>query len=234
MSNLSGIIDQAFKKQLSEMGGVQIGRVEAVHDTTVDVQPVINKIVGEKSVPFPLFKDVPVVFPQGGGSYEAFPIAQGDYCLLIVIARCFDNWYIGQDCVSPLEKRMFDYSDCFALFGVNPLAGAIQIPKIKTRVGDCDITGNYTHKGDYTHTGDFTLTGKETHDGDKEQTGNTTKNGNLTVNGALTLNNGTGTSNTSGILNHTGDIIINGVSLDNFIKSHTHTAPDGETGTPNL
>ena len=90
---------------------------------------------------------------QGGDSYIAEPIAAGDYCLVLISERCYDAWYAGSDFVSPLEMRMHDYSDGFALCGVNPQATAINIPK-KNRMmkgdsdheGDLNLTGNITQK----------------------------------------------------------------------------------------
>lgn len=212
------------KKTIEAMQGNTIGRVEAVNGNTLDIQPVINKTIRGNSVKFPLLKSVPPIFLQGGASYEAMPISVGDYCLLCVCERCFDNWYMGQDEVSPPEGRMWDISDCFALVGINVLSSAIPIPQVITRRGDADIEGNYVHRGDYD------LTGKEAHTGDREHTGNTTQTGNYSINGVLAVSNSSGNpSSGSGTLNWSGDIVLNGKSLD----SHTHPGVqpgEGSTG----
>jgi len=85
---------------------------------------------------------------------------------------------MGEDDLEPNEDRRFDYSDSFALVGINPFSAAKPIPLVTTATGDKDITGNYIHSG---------------------------------------------------------DIILNGVSLTDFISSHNHPAgtPPGDTGTPN-
>ncbi|ELI8387142.1 hypothetical protein RSI86_004286, partial [Yersinia enterocolitica] len=93
----------------------------------------------------------PPVILQGSGSYIAEPIAAGDYCLVLISERCYDAWYAGSDFVSPLEMRMHDYSDGFALCGVNPLSTAISIPKINRM-----MMGSTDHEGDLVLTGNIT------------------------------------------------------------------------------
>jgi len=161
------------------MSGPTMGRVVAVNEKTIDVQPTINRNVRGQSITLPIFREVPPVFMQGGAHYEAHPITVGDSCLLIVCERCFDAWYSGQNEVLPPEDRMFDYSDCVAIVGVNPLASAIIIPLVTTRRGDNDIKGNYVHIGDYD------LTGNETHIGDRIHTGNVTQTGNQITTGEI-------------------------------------------------
>jgi len=99
---------------------------------------------------------------QGGGSYSAHPIVPGDYCLLLVSERSFDRWYSGADFQLPPEYRTHDYSDCFALVGVNPLATAITIPSISTQQGDHVTNGNETINGNLTVNGDIVCTGRIT------------------------------------------------------------------------
>ncbi len=104
-------------------------KITSVNDKTISCVPVINRVVKGSSKQLPEFIEVPPVILQGGDSYIAEPIAAGDYCLVLISERCYDAWYAGSDFVSPLEMRMHDYSDGFALCGVNPQATAINIPK---------------------------------------------------------------------------------------------------------
>lgn len=195
---INDTMQAAIKRAINDLGGVQIAKVVSVNPESVDVRPVIPRMVNNEPVQFPIFKSVPPIFMYGGSSYEAMPVSVGDYALLHVVARCFDAWYMGQDFVAPLEQRTFDYSDCFAQVGVKPLAQHIPIPNVITRRGDCDIEGAYVHRGSYD------LTGDETHLGDKTQTGE---------------------------FRITGDIILNGRSIDDYVKNHTHS--DVERGTDN-
>lgn len=130
-----------------------IGRVVSVDSKTINVQPVINRVVNGESVELPVFQDVPPVFLGGGSSSMTYPIAEGDYALLIFTERCFDRWWNGQDNQAPLELRMHDYSDGFALVGLQPEAGALPIP------ADITITGDLVHEGNVTINGSLTVNG---------------------------------------------------------------------------
>lgn len=130
-----------------------IGRVESVGEKTINIKPVINRVVDGESIELPVFQDVPPIFLGGGDSSMTFPIAVGDYALLIFTERCFDRWWSGQDNQSPLELRMHDYSDGFALVGLQPEAGALLIP------ADITITGDLIHEGNVIINGSLTVNG---------------------------------------------------------------------------
>jgi len=215
-------IDLALKTLQANVHTATIARVERVRATTIDVQPVINREVDGKSIKLPLFVKVPPVFLQGGGSYTAHPIATGDYCLLIFTERCFDRWYSGQDERRPAEWRMHDYSDGFAIVGINPLASAKTIPGVITHIGDTYQEGNYEHignrvqEGNHTQTGDFILTGDMHVDG------------NISCTGTISAANFTGLDGS--IMTASVDIEATGISLN----SHTHPGDSGgTTGEPN-
>lgn len=174
MENLNEILKNAIANALINTHTATIGRVVKVNSTTIDVQPVINHVHNGIDVKLPIFPKVPPVFLQGGASYDAHPIAVGDYCLLIVVERSYDAWYAGSDEVRPPERRMHDYSDTFAIVGVNPLAKAISIPSTIVRKGNSTVTGNYTHTGDYDITGNVTINGNLTVNGDINCTGRLT------------------------------------------------------------
>ncbi|MDH1085291.1 Gp138 family membrane-puncturing spike protein [Pantoea brenneri] len=160
---LHDTIGQGVDFALTNVHTIVIAKITAVNEKTINCVPVINRVVDEASVRLPEFIEVPPVIMQGGGSYIAEPVKAGDYCLVLISERCYDSWYAGSDFVPPLEMRIHDYSDGFALCGVNPLASAISIPK-KNRLmmgntdhsGDMVITGNLTVKGDITCTGRLT------------------------------------------------------------------------------
>jgi len=185
---LNRIIQKMIKSDRKGLHTMAVGRVVAVNPKTIDVQPVVNGLFNGESKKLPVFKSVPPIFLQGGAMYEAFPIAVGDYCLLLVNERSYDNWYAGLDEIEPIENRMHDYSDCFALCGVNPLATAKTIPSDKiVREGDTEITGDIDQEGDLTIVGDVDLTGNHTQTGDMTITGNLTVNGNITCTGVITM-----------------------------------------------
>jgi len=205
---LRDVVVDLINTYLADTHTATIGRVIAVNSKTIDVQPVLNRQVKGESISLPVFSQVPPVFLQGGGSYHAFPIAKGDYCLLIITERCFDSWYNGQDGVSPVEYRMHDYSDGFAIVGINPASGAITIPSVIQETGDTNQDGDFTHQGDREQTGNYTITGNITQVGDVDLTGNLTQVGDMAIDGKLDVT-GDITCN---------DIIVNGISFN----SHVH------------
>lgn len=236
---LRKVVSKQIAKALTDLPGPLIARVTAVHAESVDAQPVVNKQRGAESVPMPVFPNVIPLFLQGGGSYEAHPIAVGDYCLLIVTERALDNWYRGRDFVVPNDYRVHDYSDCIAIVGVNPLADAIPIPTKTTRIGDSIMEGEVTHTGDYVQEGDLTRTGNS------DQTGNSVITGRLEV----TNNTGQPSSFTGGVNiagptslggggSVTGGIVVEGeVDAEHYAVgdvqgvSGTFTTADGKSVT---
>ncbi len=61
--------------------------------------------------------DVPVCFPGAGGFTFTFPIKPGDECLVVFGMRCIDSWWQMGGVQPPLDARMHDPSDGFAIFG---------------------------------------------------------------------------------------------------------------------
>lgn len=156
---LSNAIDDSIITALANTHTILIAKVVAVGEITIDVQPVVQRVVDGANVNLPVFPSVPPVFLQGGTSYDAHPIAVNDYCLLLVNERSFDRWYDGADNVPPIEQRMHDYSDCFAIVGVNPKATARIITGVIERIGDSHVTGAWVHEGSYSLTGPLDVTG---------------------------------------------------------------------------
>lgn len=90
---------------------------------TVEVQPAIQGTVtnedgSTQNVDYPLLADVPIVFPSAGGFLITFPIAIGDEVLVVMASRCIDSWWqSGGYKNQPMEARMHDLSDGFAIPG---------------------------------------------------------------------------------------------------------------------
>lgn len=89
---------------------------------TAVVQPAIRYIEqdndGSKATrDYPLLVDVPVVFPRGGGCTLTFPVKPGDECLVIFADRCIDFWWQSGGVQEPVDSRMHDLSDAFAIVG---------------------------------------------------------------------------------------------------------------------
>lgn len=133
---LYNTILQALDSTLANVHTATIGKIVKVNEKTVDIKPVFNRVVQGRSIELPVFTEVPPMFLYGGGNYDAFPVAIGDYALLVFCERCTDGWFAGSDFIAPLELRMHDYSDGFALVGLKPAASLIPIPSERTMVGN--------------------------------------------------------------------------------------------------
>lgn len=68
-------------------------------------------------VKLPLLLDVPICFPSAGGFSLTLPIVAGDEVLVIIASRCIDSWWQNGGIGVPVEARMHDLSDGFAIPG---------------------------------------------------------------------------------------------------------------------
>lgn len=81
--------------------------------------------------------DVPICFPSCGSFLITFPIAIGDEVLLVFANRCIDSWWqSGGYSNKPMEFRMHDLSDGFAIPGPRSqpnVAGSINATDLQIR-----------------------------------------------------------------------------------------------------
>ncbi len=154
----------------------------AIQGTTEDEQGVV------RNVNYPLLVDVPIVFPSAGGFLLTLPIAVGDEVLVVFASRCIDAWWQSGGSVNrPMEARMHDLSDGFALpgpfsqpkttgLGAISSTGAqlrnkvgtsyVEIAadgKIKLVGSEIDITGNVVVTGTILASGEITGAGTPLH-----------------------------------------------------------------------
>lgn len=116
-------------------GIIQSFNTDDPDNVTAVVQPSIRGVVqspagGYQAVDLPVLPDVPVVFPRGGGCTLTFPIKAGDECLVIFSSRCIDGWWQSGGVQLPMEPRMHDLSDGFAILG--PQSNPTKISAIST------------------------------------------------------------------------------------------------------
>lgn len=107
--------------------------VEAVNFEKMTVDCVIS-IMGTQTFsdgttqPIQISKltDVPIVFPAAGGFIITFPIQVGDEVLLNFASRCIDSWWQNGGLANvPMEDRMHDLSDAFAIPGPRSLPNVV-------------------------------------------------------------------------------------------------------------
>jgi len=97
---------------------------------TCEVQPAIQGEVRDSKgvysfVNLPLLVDVPIVFPSAGGFSLTLPMKAGDEVLVLFSSRCIDSWWSNGGVGIPMEYRMHDLSDGFAIPGPKSLPKAI-------------------------------------------------------------------------------------------------------------
>ena len=175
--DLLSTITLGITQALSNTHTNLVAKVVKVNSKTIDVQPVVAREVNGKTIPLPVFPDVPVINFLGGSSSIQMPISVGDDCILFVSERCLDNWYFGNNNQKPLSNRMFDYSDSVVLVGLKNKANELRIPDRIKMTGDCLQLGAYEHQGNRNQTGNYTI------DGNINQTGTNTIKGDIIVNG---------------------------------------------------
>lgn len=76
-------------------------------------------------VTIPLLRDVPVVFPSGGGFAITWPIQEGDEVLVVFASRCIDGWWAYGGVQLPSELRFNTLDDGFAFPGPRSLPRAL-------------------------------------------------------------------------------------------------------------
>ncbi len=100
------------------------GIIQSVNLTkmTCSVQPAIQGTVEDEAgakrlVNLPLLINVPICFPNSNGFIVTFPIVANDEVLVVVASRCIDAWWQLGGVQRPMEARMHDLSDGFAIPG---------------------------------------------------------------------------------------------------------------------
>ena len=208
---------------------------------TAVVQPAIKGVEldesgADVSVNIPLLVDVPVVFPRGGGCTLTFPVKAGDECLVIFADRCIDFWWQNGGVQKPVDLRMHDLSDAFAIVGPQSQAHKISgistsAAQLRTDDGAAFVEVAAGHAITVKTPGKLTANA----DGGTEITSPTIAlNGNVTINGNLSQGMGAsgGSATMHGPVTVINDVTAGGKSL----MTHTHggvQTGSGNSGGPN-
>lgn len=193
---------------------------------TVSVQPTIqgvntNAQGNQQFVNLPVLLDVPLVFPSAGGYTLTFPIKEGDEVLVVFASRAIDAWWQSGGIGKPVEARMHDLSDGFAIPG--PHSQATKLSDISTASvqlrnddGDTYIEINDDQEIKMVSPVKITLDAPLT-----EITGN-----------LIAGTEAGGTAAFNGNITTTADVIAQTVSLHNHLHGGVTTG-GGNTGVPN-
>ncbi|MDM1791357.1 translation initiation factor IF-2 [Serratia marcescens] len=208
---------------------------------TCVVQPAVKGYESDdagmkSSISLPLLVDIPVIFPRGGGVTLTFPVTSGDECLLMFADRCIDFWWQSGGIQEPVDGRMHDLSDAFAIVG--PQSQAQKISGISTSAAQLrtDDGAAFIELDPSSHAVTVTTPGKLTasaQGGTEISSPEIVLNGNVTINGNLSqgMGDGGGTATMLGPVNVTNDVNAGGISL----QTHKHGGVEtggGQTGGP--
>lgn len=194
---------------------------------TVSVQPTIRgRVTGKdgrvQSVNMPLLVDVPLVFPRAGGFALTLPVAVGDEVLAVFASRAIDSWWQSGGIGEPVEARMHDLSDAFAIPGPTSqpkkLVGvSASSAQLRNESGDTFLEVAPNGAISIIATTEITMTAPQ-----------------INLNGAVAAANGmavTGNMTSTGSVTATGDVIGAGTSLHTHV--HGGVQPGGaNTGVP--
>lgn len=148
---------------------------------TCSVQPSIQGVFTDReniprNVNMPVLLDVPIVYMRAGGFAVTVPLAPGDEVLVVFGSRAIDSWWQNGGIGAPVEARMHDLSDGFAIPG--PTSQPRRLPDVQTdgvelRTEDRSVFLKLTASG-------IQIQGDIVHVGNTTQTGNTTSSGTIT------------------------------------------------------
>ena len=84
VEDLQPLILNGIYQALSNTHTNLVAKITKVNSTTINAQPVVNRVVDGKSVPLPSFEEIPIINFIGGSSYIQMPLSIGDYLKLLV------------------------------------------------------------------------------------------------------------------------------------------------------
>ena len=133
--SLPSVLEDFFNYKTSEMYTSIPCRVITVrvelHDQRVDVQPLTNRILPDKTFKEqPPILNVPVIFPASKTAAMTFPVDVGDTVLCVFSQRSTDGFKAGSGAstYTAQDKRKFSIRDAIAIPGLFPFEAAVNNP----------------------------------------------------------------------------------------------------------
>lgn len=163
---------------------------------TIEAVPSIQGEIEQEDGSFqvvnlPKLVDVPIIYPGAGNFIFTFPLSPGDEVLVVFSSRCIDAWWQNGGIGRPIEARMHDLSDGFAIPG--PRSQPNVIPNINSTVPELrNKTGTLAFR--------FSSTGFEI-DGDLDVDGSISATGDITADGDVV-------AGTISLKNHTHSVVV--------------------------
>lgn len=139
---ITNLLERVIREKAKGLHVAMPGQVVAynANDTpqTVDVRPCVDQTITvedrEKDETFPVILGVPLIFPGAGLYRLTFPIAVNDYVLLVFADRSTDEFVANGGVNVPMDLRIHNISDAFAIPGVTPAPNALASVSTSTMV----------------------------------------------------------------------------------------------------
>jgi hypothetical protein len=123
---------EIFQAQLAQLHTAFPARVESFDATTqtVDVTPQLKTAYPDGEGGFthkamPVIPNVPVCFPRAGSFFLSFPLAKGDFVLVVVCDRSLQAWRDKGQAIEPGDLATHPLDGAVAIPGVYPASGAL-------------------------------------------------------------------------------------------------------------
>ncbi len=170
------VLRAAVEQGLLDLHTAMPGKIEQYNaeQQKANVKPLLQRTVinndgTEFTEALPIIPDVPVIFPRAGGFFLSFPVAPGDFVLLVFCERSIDSYTAGTGGdTDPIDLRHHDLSDAVAFVGFAPFSQAIGQAHSENMVLGKDNNGAQIHikndgsiEGTFDDGRSFLVTGKE-------------------------------------------------------------------------
>lgn len=200
--------------------------IENLSDGLIDVQPLVRYMhpLTSETMDYPVLRKIPIIFPSTKNSSICFPVEQGDFVDLIIQSSDIHGFKLGNKEVQNPSTLNF-----------NNLANAIAFVGFSPYQDSCFNPNNYSTDFDNQ---DLNIVHNKNTDNESSVSINT--DGVITLRSptvvkveakevdvvADTINANNATISTN------GDVLIQGQSVNRFMKLHTHIDGQGSPTSP--
>lgn len=210
------LINFLIKNQIRDLNfsipAVVVG-VQRLKEGYVDVKPIVNRINPQTGDTFErtTIKNVRLIFPSNKSSTICFPVKQGDQVRLVFQNCSIQNFLNGNtQSHDPATNAFLNLNDVTAEVG------------FQTIQESCFDANNYANEFDST-----SLNIVHNKNTPQESKIEIKESGDVVVSSNSSIEMKSKTINTNNaVINVDNDIVIQGVSLIQFIRSHTHNYTD--------
>ena len=126
------LFDEILTARMAQFHVAFPARVESFDKAaqTVDVTPQLKIAYpdgegGYTHKALPVLPNVPVAFPRSGSFFVSFPLAKGDFVLVVVCDRSLQAWRDKGQAVEPGDLALHPLDGAIAIPGVFPASGAL-------------------------------------------------------------------------------------------------------------